>query len=273
MKGGIEKVLKSNEKEEQKMRKVVMLLSALFLVTLFSIPVFGQSTTMSLGEKESTLAGPEIRQTYGITDPTSYEVSMFDCNVSQQSNTWAAVMGTPNRYLTAPGNFECPVHLPAGASIVSIELEACDTSGTGQATADFDYAPAAGISGGVIDSVSTGASFSAGCAFFSKALGTPVTIDNYNNKYWFEISNDVYDGSVYIAAARVYYVLQVSPAPDTATFGDVPTTHPFFQYIEALYSAGITAGCGGGDYCPDDPLTRGQMAVFLSRALGLHWPY
>jgi hypothetical protein len=64
---------------------------------------------------------------------------------------------------------------------------------------------------------------------------------------------------------------QVSPAPVTATFSDVPTGHPFFQFVEALVESGITAGCGGGNYCPDDPVTRGQMAVFLSAALGLHW--
>jgi S-layer homology domain len=66
--------------------------------------------------------------------------------------------------------------------------------------------------------------------------------------------------------------LQVSPAPGAATFGDVPTGHPFFQFVEALAASGITAGCGNGNFCPDAPLTRGQMAVFLSKALGLHWP-
>jgi hypothetical protein len=66
---------------------------------------------------------------------------------------------------------------------------------------------------------------------------------------------------------------QVSPAPVTATFNDVPTGHPFFQFIEALVTSGITAGCQASPplYCPDDPLTRGQMAVFLAKALGLNW--
>lgn len=44
---------------------------------------------------------------------------------------------------------------------------------------------------------------------------------------------------------RVYYTLQVSPAPAVATFSDVPTSHPFFRFIEALVASGITAGCGG----------------------------
>jgi hypothetical protein len=40
------------------------------------------------------------------------------------------------------------------------------------------------------------------------------------------------------------------------------------RFVEALFAAGISVG---GNYCPDAPLTRGQMAVFLSGALGLHW--
>jgi S-layer homology domain len=51
----------------------------------------------------------------------------------------------------------------------------------------------------------------------------------------------------------------------------VPTGHPQFQFIEALAASGITAGCGSGNYCPNANLTRGQMAVFLAKALGLHW--
>ena len=68
------------------------------------------------------------------------------------------------------------------------------------------------------------------------------------------------------------YQLQVSPAPATASFNDVPSSHPFFQFIEALAASGITSGCGNGSFCPDAPLTRGQMAVFLAKGLGLSFP-
>jgi hypothetical protein len=71
---------------------------------------------------------------------------------------------------------------------------------------------------------------------------------------------------------EIWWRRQVSPAPGSATFNDVPTFHPFFQYVEALAASGITGGCGNGNFCPDAPVTRGQMAVFLSKALGLHWP-
>jgi hypothetical protein len=71
---------------------------------------------------------------------------------------------------------------------------------------------------------------------------------------------------------EVWWHRVVSDPPATPTFGDVPASHPFYQYVEALAKSGITAGCAPGSYCPDAPLTRGQMAVFLSKALGLHWP-
>ena len=59
------------------------------------------------------------------------------------------------------------------------------------------------------------------------------------------------------------------PAPGTQRFADVPPTNPFFAFIDRLAERGITAGCGGGNYCPQDPVTRAQMAVFLIRAFNL----
>ena len=77
--------------------------------------------------------------------------------------------------------------------------------------------------------------------------------------------------TVGFGGARISWHRQVSPAPAQASFGDVPVTDPFFQYVEALAASAITGGCGGGNFCAGSPLTRGQMAVFLAKALGLHW--
>jgi S-layer family protein len=71
---------------------------------------------------------------------------------------------------------------------------------------------------------------------------------------------------------QVSWIRQVSPAPNEATFADVPTGHPQFQFVEALAKSGITGGCGNGNFCPGAPLTRGQMSVFLAKGLGLAWP-
>jgi hypothetical protein len=60
------------------------------------------------------------------------------------------------------------------------------------------------------------------------------------------------------------------PSPATgARFGDVPQEDVFAPWIEELADAGITSGCGGSNYCPNDAVTRAQMAVFLVRAFGL----
>lgn len=85
-------------------------------------------------------------------------------------------------------------------------------------------------------------------------------------------NEDVYGPLLRIRHVRLLFRRRVAPAPATATFLDVPTSHPFYQFIEALSASGITSGCGTGIYCPNSPLTRGQMAVFLAKALGLHWP-
>ena len=72
---------------------------------------------------------------------------------------------------------------------------------------------------------------------------------------------------------RLTWSRQVAPAPATARFTDVPPGHPAFRFVEALAAAGVTGGCTATTYCPDAPLTRGQMAIFLSVALGLHFPF
>jgi hypothetical protein len=59
------------------------------------------------------------------------------------------------------------------------------------------------------------------------------------------------------------------PAPGMPRFADVPPTHPFFAFIDRLAARGITAGCSSTNYCPADPVTRAQMAVFLVRAFNL----
>jgi hypothetical protein len=60
-----------------------------------------------------------------------------------------------------------------------------------------------------------------------------------------------------------------SPPSCNGLFDDVPCPGPFADWIEQLFDEAITAGCGGENYCPDEPVNRGQMAVFLSRTFGL----
>jgi len=57
------------------------------------------------------------------------------------------------------------------------------------------------------------------------------------------------------------------PACTTPVFTDVPASSGFCRFIEELVRRGVVAGCGGTSYCPSDPVTREQMAVFVLRTL------
>lgn len=58
----------------------------------------------------------------------------------------------------------------------------------------------------------------------------------------------------------------------TPFFNDVPASHPQFSYIQKLRDIGVTNGCTASSYCPDDVVTRGQMAAFVVRAkLGIRF--
>jgi hypothetical protein len=71
---------------------------------------------------------------------------------------------------------------------------------------------------------------------------------------------------------------------ETATFADVPATHPFYPYIEAGARQGLISGygCGGpGEPCdaarrpyfrPATPITRGQLSKVLALAWGFALP-
>jgi hypothetical protein len=49
-------------------------------------------------------------------------------------------------------------------------------------------------------------------------------------------------------------------------FADVPPTYWAAAWIKQLAAEGITGGCGSGNYCPEAPVTRAQMAIFLLRS-------
>ena len=60
------------------------------------------------------------------------------------------------------------------------------------------------------------------------------------------------------------------PAVSETRFDDVDADGFHAPFIERMAELGVTTGCGDGTrFCPDDTVTRAQMAVFLSRAYNL----
>ncbi len=79
--------------------------------------------------------------------------------------------------------------------------------------------------------------------------------------------NSVTRAQMAVFLLKAKYGSAYTPPPATGTvFTDVPVTHFFAAWIEQLAAEGITGGCGPGLYCPNNPVTRAQMAVFLLKA-------
>ena len=171
-----------------------------------------------------------------------------------------------------PGTFYAFLALPSGALVTAVEIDGCDEDLSGSLWVGIFKDPK-GPTVGHTYLVDGATGITPGCQSFPFYPGQPFTIDNEGLSYAVDVHLELANAAnaLRFKAVRIYYNLQVSPAPATATFVDVPKGYWAFRHIEALAASGITAGCGGGAFCPEDPLTRAQMAVFLAKALGLHW--
>jgi hypothetical protein len=204
-----------------------------------------------------------------------------------ESGTDAYVGSDGYLYQTANGDhYRAPLSLPDGALVEEICLYANDSDSDpgGYVEASLiavklvpgGESPAFQTEGALAFSMSN-VGYGRYCTEFAHTLRGRIDVDNDGM-----LDNVAYDvlakvplatqNSLGLGGVRIIWRRQVSP-PETVTFGDVPQSDPGFEYIEALVASGITVGCNTMPpiYCPDATLTRRHMAVFLAKALGLHW--
>ena len=228
-----------------------------------------------LGVVALAVALPALSQSYGLGDQELTIAAAAFRPV--QSNTSYSFNEAGDGYLFGGGSYYAPVDLPDGAEVTLICLYAYDPDGSAIFTeAESSSLAVGGDSVQVIEWGSAEITFNVG---YGTVCSSPLSytirstfddgsgVAHYGHRLYVSMNSN----TVGLGGVRLIWHRQVSPAPGTATFNDVPTTDPTFPFVEALVSSGITAGCGGGNYCPDAPLTRRQMAVFLAKALGLHW--
>ena len=230
------------------------------------------TVTMPMSAQPSDVVQDPKAADFGPTNLTHVRVSPFEFQArSQFEGTRIPGLGWTFYGSGGPGIWAAPVNLPGGSLLKRVELDYCDSNteglhlSLGVDECDNQWSSCHSIAGTELVSVS-----SPDCGFVSSSA-VSQRIDNYHHGYILWVSFGTSDGTNTLGGAILSYQLDVSPAPATPTFGDVPASDPEFQFIEALVSSGITAGCAGGYYCPDAPLTRRQMAVFLAKALGLQW--
>jgi hypothetical protein len=224
----------------------------------------------------------ELPNTYG-TIPISYvQVSSEGFRALDSSTPFAATdprIGSPtNSFIwgttvNTDAVFVASLSLPSGAKLVYLELDLCDTNSTwsGDVQGTLFQCAFGGDNCTSVPFLATGFFEGCGTNLNEDISGSNITVNNYLNHYFLLAQTFVGDNSNGIGGMIVGYTLQVSPPPGSATFLDVPTSSPIFRFVEALVASGITAGCDATHYCPGNPITRGQMAVFLATALGLQW--
>ncbi|MGH9379261.1 MAG: S-layer homology domain-containing protein [Thermoanaerobaculia bacterium] len=220
-----------------------------------------------------------------VVQPAAFFPGPGDPDLDYGLNDFAILEGE----VSGTVGFWAPLDLPTGALIETVCLVANESDSGGSlnlfliatevdATPSYAYPPfTAFVSTGIPETPGWTRVCAPDVEILYQAIadidgdGTP---GNLTYSLLVTFNSDPEDGvdEQQLGAVEIAWRRTMSPAPATASFDDVPTDHLFFQHVEALTASGITAGCDADSYCPDDPLTRGQMAVFLARALGLHWP-
>lgn len=248
----------------------------LFMIMTALVALVAFSATPALCESNATPEGDEITgdierplPDFGTNNYVTYSIAPCEF-VGYSATQDNMIMGYGmNRYLTSSGVVNAGAHLPTGARVYGWELDYYD-GGSSNLYISPMYCPynASGCT------PISGYTYSVGSGGYGwvRKTGVSHTVNNFNNSYLVEVS--LPGTSTYrLVGAHVYYYLQISPAPGWPTFSDVNSGDWYYQGVEALARSGITVGCGGGKFCPNIAVSRAQMAVFLARALGLHYPY
>ena len=239
-------------------------------LVLVSALVVAAGRTTASGQQAQASRRPNA---YGTAADSAYHLGSSEFVPRSSGTTYDEAFGIGRYSSNCTG--ACLIaspHIPDGALLTGITGYFCDSNATYDVGVFVATAAADGTGFQTLTEVtSNGAAQGCGLASFLDLTPLNYHVDYGSNELLLFADFHASDGTVAIQGATLYYRLQVSPAPPTATFGDVPLTDPAFQFIEALAASGITVGCGGGNYCPDAPVTRRQMAVYLAKALGLQW--
>jgi len=210
---------------------------------------------------------------WGVAGVTYYSMGAAEFLPKDSISTYATDVSPAGRWATSSGAvFQATPHIPGGALLTYMELDYCDDDPNDSLAlrlSDCDYL---GICNSSFAYVQTSIPNNV-CGGYVWTDLTPLnyTVNNTSRRLLLEVLTGSGGGDKTFYGAVIGYKLQVSPAPPNPTFNDVPTNDFGFQYIEALAASGITGGCGSNNFCPDSPVTRRQMAIFIAKALGLSW--
>jgi S-layer homology domain len=267
------------------MRRTV-LLAAASLFAVHTLAALDDPPGKHGPNRPSSAGSPDqIASVFGTSGLDIYTVSWSDFHPNNSASGYASSIALGYRWTTSGSQYMSHglEGIPNGALVTQILWYFSDNN----ATSDFSgylsrfwrESDAGGSPGGDTLSLVTSSGTPGDSVIFENLSYTLLRRFDVNSdgsqqvvNYVLFTSTPPFDGSIAISQVRILWQRQISPAPATSSFTDLAPTDFGFQQIEALAASGITSGCGGGKFCPNATMTRAQIAVFLAKALGLHWP-
>ena len=212
---------------------------------LLNLPAAAAGTSIVLRWRAGTGMGPDGPGSAQWSVDSLRVCDGEPCDEPQPSKT---VVDAAGNLVWEPGETVTvdPYYLNAGAQPVSVSGNATSLTGPPGATYTIEQ-PAAdygSIAPGAVNSCLT----APGC--YSVSVDDPAVRPA---AHWDAQLRELLSNGIYLT--RTLHIGE--------SFADVPPSNQFYASIENLFHHGVTAGCGGGSYCPDSPITRAQMAVFI----------
>ncbi|HET9528976.1 MAG TPA: NF038122 family metalloprotease, partial [Blastocatellia bacterium] len=234
-------------------------------------------TGQFIGIMDPTI-GPGVRETISsndrlVLDRIGYELAGCTYTIAPASQSFAANGGSGSINITAADG--CAWNAVSNDAWITIDS---GSSGSGNGMVSYSVAanPGAANRSGTITAAGQAFTVLQGINFSDVALSHP---------FYTEIGKLSARGATLGCNTGMYcpddvvtrqqmaaFIIRAlgnfnPPTPAMQRFLDVPPTNPFYAFIEQMALLQITLGCGGGNYCPGDPVLRDQMAAFIIRAL------
>jgi S-layer homology domain len=244
---------------------LIIFLSSVAFIGLCFTPAFADEPGDEMEVQDGTFG-----QRYQTTWVTAYEFVPIRSGESYSINPW----GYMETY-SPTSLFVAAIRLPSGAYLDGARFYYYDNDVNSSPRMHIyrQTVPLQGSTNNPIElcKVDPPASATPG---YSSGLGNCTggidTIKNVDNTYKIGVYLDsTYPISFY--GVRLWWWRQIRTGL-SHPFTDIGhLSQNFRDSIAALYQSGITTGTTPTTYSPGNPVTRAQMAAFLTRALGLHW--
>ena len=245
-----------------KTKCIYLLIPLLIGLFVFSSTAFAQEGS----EDGAEILEPEERVEPDDFGTASWAVTFIPASefVQRGSGTFLYSGGG---YIYATGGttaWWAPVHIPNGVDIYAVRLYFYDGSGSNWQWFLTRYT-------GSNTTQDLGNASSSGSPGFTSGTFDPVHIVDNRFGYVVNAFQGAFGNTMRLRGARISWLRFIS-AGGAQIFDDVDGG-PFYSAINNMARAGITQGCpsppGLNNYCPNQAVTRGQMAAFIARSLGL----